>query len=158
MDYEIIKASLDYQETLKNLLQLYIYDFTEFIDAHVEENGRFSEYPLSDYWAGDHHFPYLVKLNGYYAGFALVKWIETETKPHFSIVEFFIMKKYRRASLGKLIAKDIFRLHRGNWEVFQIEKNKPAQSFWRSVINEYTSGQFIEHVVEGKGITQEFVS
>lgn len=157
MDYEIIKAGLDHEETLKNLLQYYIYDFSEYIEAHVEENGRFSEYPLSDYWTKDDHFPYLVRLNGHNAGFVLAKWIKTDTKSYFLISEFFIMKKYRRAGLGKLVAKDIFRLHRGKWEVFQIEKNKPAQLFWRNVINEYTSGQFSERVGEGR-VTQVFVS
>ncbi|MUK88298.1 GNAT family N-acetyltransferase [Ornithinibacillus sp. L9] len=158
MSYEIIKASFDNKETLMNLLQFYIYDFSEFIDVHVEENGRFGEYPLNDYWTEDNHFPYLIRLNGNYAGFALVKLIETETKSYFSISEFFIMKKYRRAGVGKFVAKDIFRLHKGDWEVFQMEKNEPAQLFWRNVIKEYTSGQFTERIEEGKRITQEFVS
>lgn len=68
MNYEIIKASFDNQETLTNLLQFYIYDFSEFIDAHVEENGRFGDYPLIDYWNEDNHFPYLIRLNGNYVG------------------------------------------------------------------------------------------
>ncbi|WP_236722895.1 hypothetical protein [Bacillus obstructivus] len=49
MNYEIIKASLDNSETLTNLMQFYIYDFSEFIEAHVEENGKFGDYPLQDY-------------------------------------------------------------------------------------------------------------
>lgn len=158
MNYEIIKVSLDHSETLTNLMQYYIYDFSEFIDVHVEENGRFGEYPINDYWAEDHHFPYLVRFNGNYVGFALVKWIKTETKSYFSIAEFFIMKKYRRTGLGKSVAKDLFRLHKGNWEVFQVLKNEPAQSFWKSVIKEYTGGHFTERLEAGKRITQEFVS
>ncbi len=158
MNYEIIKASLDNGEILTNLMQFYIYDFSEFIEAHVEENGRFGDYPLNDYWKEDNHLPYLVRFNGNYAGFVLVKWIKTETKSYFSIAEFFIMKKYRRTGLGKTVAKDIFRLHKGKWEVFQMEKNEPAQLFWRNVINEYTGGRFTERVEEGKRITQEFTS
>jgi predicted acetyltransferase len=158
MNYEIIKVRMDNQETLMNLLQFYIYDFSEFIEAHVEENGRFSDYPLNDYWTEDNHFPYLIKLNGIYVGFVLVKLIKTETKSYFSISEFFIMKKYRRIGIGKSVAKDIFRLHKGNWEVFQMEKNEPAQLFWRNVIMEYTGGEFTERIEEGKRITQEFFS
>ena len=158
MRYELIKANREHTETLANLLQFYIYDFTEFINAHVEENGRFKEYPLNDYWAKDDHFPYLVRIDGKYAGFALVNWNEEETKSYFSMTEFFIMKKYRRAGLGKAVAHDLFRLHKGDWKVFQIEKNERAQSFWRHVIHEYTGGQFTERVEEGKKITQEFAS
>jgi predicted acetyltransferase len=158
LNYEIIKADLDNKETLTNLLQFYIYDFSEFIDAHVEKNGRFDEYPLSDYWTKDNHIPYLIKLNENFAGFVLVRLIEVETKSFFSISEFFIMKKYRRTGLGRSVAKDIFRLHKGNWEVFQIGKNEPAQLFWRNVINEYTNGHFSERIEEGKRVIQEFVS
>ncbi|MED4205386.1 GNAT family N-acetyltransferase [Neobacillus mesonae] len=158
MDYEIVKASLENVETLTNLMQFYIYDFSEFIEAHVEENGRFGDYPLNDYWTEDNHFPYLVRFKGKYAGFVLVKWIKTETKSYFSIAEFFIMKKYRRTGLGKSVAGEIFRLHKGNWEVFQMEKNQQAQLFWRNVINEYTGGRFTERVEKGKRITQEFAS
>lgn len=157
MHYELIYARLDQQEILSNLLQFYIYDFSEFIDVHVEENGKYNNYPLNDYWAKDNHFPYLIKINGYYAGFALVKRITTETNSYYSISEFFIMKKYRRTGLGTSVAKNIFGLHKGKWEVFQMGKNKPAQLFWRNVIKEYTNGNFTERTEEGR-LIQEFTS
>ncbi|MCK6206458.1 GNAT family N-acetyltransferase [Bacillus infantis] len=154
MEYEIIKAGAEHEEALQNLLQFYIYDFSEFIDAYVEENGRFSEYPLSSYWTEEGHFPYIIKLDERYAGFVLV----TEDSQSLSINEFFILKKYRREGLGKQVAKDIFGLHKGRWEIFQIEKNKPAQGFWRCVIDEYTNGEFMEREDEHKRVIQEFVS
>jgi predicted acetyltransferase len=154
MEYEIIKAGEEHEEALRNLLQFYIYDFSEFIDAHVEEDGRFRDYPLSDYWTEEDHFPYVIRLDGRYAGFVLV----AEDSESLSINEFFILKKYRREGLGKQVAKDIFDLHKGRWEVFQIEKNKPAQNFWRSVIKEYTGGDFTEREDEHKRVIQKFVS
>lgn len=154
MEYEIIKAGAEHEEALQNLLQFYIYDFSEFIDAYVEENGRFSEYPLSGYWTEEGLFPYIIKLDERYAGFVLV----TEDSQALSINEFFILKKYRREGLGKQVAKDIFGLHKGRWEIFQIEKNKPAQGFWRCVIDEYTNGDFTEREDEHKRVIQEFVS
>ncbi|TYS45667.1 GNAT family N-acetyltransferase [Bacillus infantis] len=154
MEYEIIKAGAEHEEALLNLFQFYIYDFSEFIDAHVGDNGRFSEYPLQDYWTEEGHYPYVIKLNGHYAGFVLV----AEDSESLSINEFFILKKYRREGLGKQVAKDIFGLHKGRWEIFQIEKNKPAQGFWRSVIDEYTSGEFTERKDEHNRVIQEFVS
>ncbi|WP_010095006.1 hypothetical protein [Ornithinibacillus scapharcae] len=82
----------------------------------------------------------------------------TEKQSYFSISEFFIMKKYRRLGLGKSVASDIFRLHKGNWEVFEIEKNKPAQVFWRNVIKEFTRGDFTERIEKDIRITQVFTS
>ncbi|MGD6842607.1 GNAT family N-acetyltransferase [Bacillus infantis] len=154
MEYEIIKAGEEHKEALQNLLQFYIYDFSEFIDAHVEEDGRFRDYPLSDYWTEEDHFPYVIRLAERYAGFVLV----AGDNGSFSITEFFIMKKYRRGGLGKQVAKEIFGLHKGSWEIFQIEKNKPAQSFWRSVVKEYTGGDFTEREDEHKRVIQKFVS
>jgi predicted acetyltransferase len=98
-----------------------------------------------------------VELNGKCAGFVLVRRIQTDEENYFSIAEFFIMKNYRRLGLGKRVAKEIFDLHIGQWEVFQIEKNKPAQFFWKKTINEYTNGDFQERVEAGKTI-QKFAS
>jgi predicted acetyltransferase len=157
---QIVKASIDDEDVLYNLLQFYFYDFSEFVGSDVEEDGLFAEYPyLESYWAEeDSRFPYLIKVNGKNAGFVLVRLIKSAEKAaYYSIAEFFIMKKYRRSGLGKQVAKQIFDKHRGNWEVFQIEKNIPAQQFWRQVINEYTGGNYSERVEEGNRL-QDFVS
>jgi predicted acetyltransferase len=71
--------------------------------------------------------------------------------------EFFVMKKYRRKGLGKAAAEQIFHLHRGQWEVFQKESNKPAQAFWRKIIDEYTRGQFTDRSEGGRRV-QDFTT
>lgn len=158
MNYKIMKACSKDVELLQNLLQFYIYDFSEFIDIDVTENGIFREYPIGKYFTETGHFPYLLLVEGKYAGFVLVQFVQEERKSYFTVAEFFIMKKYRREGLGKLVAKEIFQLHKGSWEVFQMSKNKPAQNFWRNVINDFTSGKYSERVIEGKRVTQEFSS
>ena len=70
----------------------------------------------------------------------------------FSIAEFFILKKYRRTGIGKGVAKQIFDLHKGDWEVYQRENNLPARSFWIKVIDEYTQGQFLQALEHGRAI------
>jgi predicted acetyltransferase len=154
----IRKAELKDKEILKNLMQFYFYDFSEFIDAHPQNNGLFGDYPyLDNYWEEEDRYPYLVELEGKLAGFSLVRVEKTPEKSHYSIAEFFILKKYRRTGLGKTVAFKMFDLHKGNWEVSQIEKNKPAQAFWRKIIHEYCVGQFFEREEEGT-VIQEFVS
>lgn len=158
MEYKVKKALLHEKEIIKHLMQFYFYDFSKFVEAHVEEDGRFEDYPyLDDYWKDETRFPYLVELNGKYAGFVLVRLIEEKERTYFSIAEFFIMKKYRRSGLGKLVASEMFDLHQGQWEVFQIEKNVPAQHFWRKVISDYTKGDYKERIVDRK-VIQEFRS
>lgn len=157
MNFELIQASNEYKDTIRNLMQFYIYDFSEFVKCDVEEDGLFGAYPyLEDYWREENHrFPYVIKQNDKYVGFVLVRLIESEERNYFSIAEFFIMKKYRKEGIGKSVAKQIFNLHKGQWEVHQLESNKPAQIFWNKVINEFTQGQFKDRLENGRRI-QDF--
>ncbi|WP_256973810.1 GNAT family N-acetyltransferase [Brevibacillus brevis] len=157
-NYEIKRATLEDKETLSNLLQFYIYDFSEFMDLQIEDNGKFGEYPLNEYWTDCSRFPYLILLHEKIAGFVLVKLIDRdENNSYFSIIEFFIMKRFRRTGLGKQVAKDIFNMHKGPWEVYQIDSNEPARHFWKKTIEEYTGGKFTERIEIGRK-TQVFVS
>lgn len=154
----IKKAELKDKETIKNLMQFYFYDFSEFVAAYVGNNGLFYEYKyLNAYWEEKERFPYLIEKEGKIAGFILVREVQEEGKHFWSIAEFFIMKKFRLNGLGKHAAHQVFEKHKGNWEVFQIENNKPAQAFWRKVISEYTQGEFVERAEEGM-VIQEFCS
>jgi len=159
MSFILRKASKEDKTAIENLMQFYIYDFTEFIKYDVEDNGLFAPYPhLEDYWREEiNKFPYIIKKEDKYVGFVLVKLIESEERSYFSIAEFFIMKKYRRLGIGKAIAVQLFDLHNGQWEVYQKDSNKPAQLFWKNVIKEYTKGRFKEHSEDGKQI-QSFES
>jgi len=159
MNLQLIKASAQQKVVIKNLMQLYMYDFSEFIQSDVEENGLFAAYSnLDDYWKEDNNnFPYILQKDEKYVGFLLVRFIESEQRQYFSIAEFFVMKKYRRKGIGKAAAYQIFSLHKGSWEVFQKETNKPAQLFWKSVIDEFTLGKFSERFEDGK-VIQEFES
>lgn len=92
MNYQIKRATLEEKEILNNLMQFYMYDFSEYMDLHLEENGKFNDYPLNDYWTEDSNFPYLLTLNGKNAGFVLVKIKNRDDDLYFSIAEFFIIK------------------------------------------------------------------
>lgn len=157
MNFELVLASEEQKEAIGNLMQYYFYDFSEFVNIDVEENGQFKPYMyLDDYWKeANHRFPYLIVVDGKYAGFVLIRFIKSEERNYYSIAEFFIMKKYRRGGLGKAVAHRVFDMHRGEWEVFEIEPNKPAQAFWRKVISEHTNGNYTERI-ENKKVYQDF--
>lgn len=158
-DYRLYRALIEEKNTFAHLMQYYFYDFSEFVDMDVEDDGLYGSYPyLDSYWMEPGvRFPYLMKVNGKNAGFALVRQIQTREKTYFSMAEFFIMKKYRRSGVGKRAAMELFDLHPGAWEVFQLETNLPAQRFWNKVISEYTLGVFTERDGQGRK-TQVFKS
>jgi predicted acetyltransferase len=158
MAAQLLKASHQHKEIIKNLMQFYVYDFSEFINLDVEADGLFAAYSnLDDYWKDKNRFPYLIQKEEKHIGFVLVRFIETTQRNYFSIAEFFVLKKYRRAGIGKTIAHQIFSLHKGEWEVYQKESNKPAQVFWNKVIDVYTKGNFTERFENGR-IIQDFKS
>ena len=96
MNFNLLTASDKDKTAIENLMQFYIYDFSEFIKYDVEETGQFAPYPhLEDFWSDPDKFPYIIKKVGFLAGFVLVKFVRSEVQHYFSIAEFFIMKKYR---------------------------------------------------------------
>lgn len=159
MNLTLLKATKEHATVLQHLMQFYMYDFSLYTHHDVEENGLFAPYPdLESYWdQGKNKFPYIIKSDEKYIGFALVKFIETEEYEHFSIAEFFILQKYRLAGAGKAIAIQLFSLYKGPWEVFQMSSNKQAQLFWNKVINEHTKGKFKQRFENGK-LIQSFES
>jgi predicted acetyltransferase len=154
MNFTLLQASNDHKVVIQNLMQFYIYDFSEYVKYDVEDSGLFAPYPdLIVYWEEDNNkFPYIIKKNDKYVGFVLVKFVSSKDRSYFSIAEFFILKKYRHEGIGKAIAIKVFNLHKGQWEVYQKDSNRPAQIFWNKVISEYTKGQFKERLENGKRI------
>ena len=151
---QLIKATIDNKSIVQNLIQFYRYDFSEFNQEDIQDDGLFPEYPyLEEYWNDPYHrYPYLVKCDNKYIGFVLVKYNASEQRNYFSIGEFFIIRKYRRKGLGREVATQIFDMHLGDWEVHQIKTNHAAQEFWNNVIDQYTHGDFSTRWVDDKRI------
>lgn len=156
MTVQIVKASEEQKQLISNLLQFYIYDFSEYTGHDTEPTGLFGIYPdLEKYWNDETRFPYLIRKDEKDIGFVFVRLIHSGERSYFSIAEFFIMRKYRRKGIGGQAAVRVLDLHRGNWEVFQMETNRPAHAFWHGVILDYTRGQFSERA-ENKRTIQCF--
>jgi predicted acetyltransferase len=157
MNVKLTNASRENISVMENLMQFYIYDFSEFVDLDVKGNGLFEPYStLREYWNSENErFPYFIKVGETYLGFVLVRYITLSDKNYFSMAEFFIMRKYRRKGIGRSIAEQVFNMHKGQWQIYQKESNRPAQAFWRKVIADCTKDQFKERIEHGKKI-QEF--
>src|SRR5918997_4477549 len=145
---------------LARLAQLYLYDFSAFDNAQVDETGRFTDLDadLDAYGTDPARHALLVRVGGKAAGFALVD--ELSQRPNgndrHSIAEFFIMRAYRRRGYGAMVAHALFDRFPGPWQVAQIEANQPAQAFWRRVIAAYTHGRYRERRSPTGAVIQEF--
>jgi len=147
LNIEIVPVCEKHKSVLRQLIELYCYDFSEYTHDEVDEHGFYGYSYLDHYWTDETRHPFFIKVNGNYAGFVLVsnrcRYITNE-KAH-TISEFFIMRRYRRQNVGDFAAKYIFDLFKGDWEVRVLDVNKPAHPFWNKVINGYTNGEHIFH-------------
>ncbi len=159
MNVEVTQASLDDKPLLQRLLELYQYDFSEYENIDLDSDGTYGYAWLDHYWHEDGRYPFLVRVDGKLAGFVLVNQITLLSNSEWSMAEFFIMRKYRRRGVGKTVAFYIFDKFHGIWEIHQLERNIPAQHFWRKIISEYTKGQYTEIFLENEsalGPVQQF--
>ncbi|MGO4533240.1 GNAT family N-acetyltransferase [Paenibacillus sp. 2TAF8] len=152
MNINISKAMKNEKDLFKNLLQLYMYDFTEFTDVDINVDGLYNIFSDFDsYWIDQkENQPYIVRVNDAIAGFVLIKEVKNEIRKYNYLAHFFIMRKYRRQGIGKEVAIKLFNSLQGEWELNQLERNKPAQKFWTKIINEYTNGNYKEKFENGR--------
>lgn len=131
---ELVPAGIEHTPVLANLLELYIHDFSEFVPKDVAEDGRFGYPDLSFYWSDPRRHPFLARLDGKWAGLALVHQL-----PHvWDMAEFFVLRRYRRQGLGAELARRIWHTFPGAWQVRVRAGNATAISFWETCIADFT--------------------
>ena len=139
-DVEVDGASADERATIVNLFQLYMHDFSEFAEigtlhGEVASDGRFAHGALDVCWREEGWFPLLIRADRRLAGFALVSpWSALDRPLDWSVAEFFVLRKYRRARVGMRAGKLIFERFPGRWEVPVASYNRPALPFWRKTV------------------------
>ena len=146
---ELVRATPTDERVLDRLMQLYAYDFSEFMDLDVGDDAL---YALGDRIArcrtdaARHAF--LGRVDGRIAGFVIVEERSrlTGATDVMDVAEFFVMRKYRRKGIGYELASRTFDLFPRKWEVRERSTNTPATIFWRRTIDRYTGGHFQDTV------------
>jgi predicted acetyltransferase len=152
----VVEAPATQQPVVDQLLQLYLYDFSEFAPigsphGEVDAEGCFAYPRLESYWQVDGLIPLLIRADDRLAGFVLVnKWSALGLPLDHVVAEFFVLRKYRRARVGTRAALLTFRRYAGRWEVPVAWYNPAAQAFWRSVAEELAPAEVEEIAGDGK--------
>lgn len=152
---EIMPASLAEKPIVARMVQLYLHDFSELAAigspyGDVDESGAFALTYFDSYWQEADRMALLLRVGGQLAGFALInKWSPTGLGTDRSIAEYFVMRKYRRAGVGRCAAHEIVRRYPGIWEVNVAHYNAPAQEFWQRAVSA-VPGYAVEKI-EGDG-------
>ncbi len=152
-DIELIPALPEQEPILANLLELYAHDFSEFLDLVLGSDGRFGYGDLPLYWREPNRRPFLVRVNGNWAGLVLLKRgsVMSGNETVWDMAEFFVIRGYRRRGIGTEVAHEVWRRFPGRWEVRVMQSNHAAYPFWEHAIAAFT-GEAIPSVrVENAG-------
>ena len=145
----IVKAKEEDRDTMMNLLEKYLYEFSQWEKTDVDDNGLYGYEYLECYFEEENRYPYFIKVDEKIAGLVLISdYPEVpEESTDFCLSEFFIMHKYRRKGYGKEAVFNVLDLHHGKWQLKRHPHNIGSVKFWNNVIDEYTGGNY--RLVEG---------
>lgn len=131
------------RDVLAQLLQLYQHDLAEAEGWRLDPDGRYTHFDLDSYLAHPAARPFLCRVDGELAGFALLLVRDAERE----VYEFFVVRKFRRRGVGEQVALELFRRLPGQWRIRQSAANPSGRAFWRAVLGRYV-GDFEERVFE----------
>lgn len=123
-----------HDEVVKNLLELYYYDFAEILKYEIGADGS---YLAAFEWSDDEPL-FLLYADGLPAGFAILSpgsRIDGR-QDVWDVKEFFVIRRHRRSGLGSWLARQVWREHPGTWDVRVVEPNTGALAFWRRAVAE----------------------
>lgn len=163
MSIELMSAEPRHGEALYHLFQFYVYDFSELLRFEVDDMGQFAAPAVVTFFDDPNCFPYLMKVQGRWAGFAIVRWGSRLSfgDDAWDMEEFFVLRRHRRSGVGREAASRIFGRHPGRWEVRQRRENQVGIAFWRATVQHLTEGDFTEETLDDerwRGPVQRFLA
>lgn len=141
MNITIDRVPKEENSVLRNLMELYQHDHAEWDGTDLNEHGLYGYTHFDHYWTDDGRHPFIIRVDGKLAGFVMVR-TPPNVEARNRLCEFFIVRKYRRKGIGRIVTHRIFDMFPGEWEVTQVENNHIARAFWERVVSEYTNGNY----------------
>ena len=100
-------------------------EFRQKVRTHTDCVGAFIKTP-------SHQIVELLQLAG--LDFAIVDAECEHADSDLNLGYFFIARRFRGRGLGSAAVRQLFRLHRGNWEIYHLAANHAAGAFWQRVL------------------------
>lgn len=141
---ELVAVTENEKAVLNNLLEKYLYEFSQWEGTDIGEDGLYHYEWLDCYLTEENRFPYLIRVDGHLAGFVLVSdYPEVpEEETDFCLSEFFILHRYRRRGCGREAVYQVLNRHHGRWQLKCHPHNLVSVHFWNAVVRAYTGGRF----------------
>lgn len=140
---ELVQANVEDKEILRNLLEKYQFEFSQWDNRDVNRLGLYGYDYLDSYWTEPNRWAFFILSGGRLAGFAMVNdYPEVAEPTDYSLSEFCVLHKYRRQGVGKAAAFALYDRFHGRWQLMRHPHNIPSVYFWNAVVSEYTHGSF----------------
>ncbi|WKZ38240.1 MAG: GNAT family N-acetyltransferase [Anaerolineales bacterium] len=111
MKIELRTPTRSDRSLIRRMLELYLYDFSEYDGSDLDNHASFGYGDLDYFWFEPTHAAFLITVDEKLAGFVLVDNEVMLAGSERSISEFFVMRKYRRHGVGKHSASEVFTRH-----------------------------------------------
>jgi len=146
MKVELTFVERDDKEILRNLMEKYDYELSQYGNDDVNKLGLYGFDYLDNYWQeGARRWAYFIKVDDKLAGFAMIvsdyRYLD-DSKSDYLMSDFFVMYKYRKAGVGNFVATELFDKYKGVWELNTVKTNAASIAFWKKVVSDYTNGIF----------------
>jgi predicted acetyltransferase len=140
---ELIAATQEREPILADLLELYSRELGPLFGLELRKNGRFGYANLPLYWTDPLRYPFLVRVDGELAGFALVCRTPglRGDEEVWDMAEFFVMPEFRKQGIGTRIAHEVWRGFPGAWQIRVLRANQAALHFWQRAAKAYAPDQ-----------------
>lgn len=142
---ELHAAQRDELETIENLMQFYLYDFSEWLPLKLAKHGLFNIQPQLDYWRKPATRPFLIKVDGELAGFVTVDDNLHLDGAQYNIGYLFVTRRFRGQGVARFVVSTLLSRLPGQWQIFHIDANAPARLFWARFVPDITGGVFTLH-------------
>ncbi|MBN3967925.1 GNAT family N-acetyltransferase [Pseudomonas gregormendelii] len=142
---ELHAAQRDDLDTIENLMQFYLYDFSEWLPLKLAGHGFFSIQPQVDYWRKSATRPFLITVDGELAGFVTVDDQTHLDGAQLNLGYLFVTRRFRGQGVAKFVVSALLSGHPGQWQIFHIDANQPARRFWAGLIPILTGHQYSLH-------------
>ena len=129
------------RETLRNLLEKYNYEFSQYDLIPFNEEGLFGYRYLDTYFTQPDRAAYFIRADRRLAGSVLINRHPACPRPiDWAVAEFFVGYPFRRKGVGAAAMGEIFARFKGNWQIKYHPNNTGSAAFWRKIAGQAARG------------------
>lgn len=134
---DLVRVAEQHKPVLANLVQFYLYDYTEVRDRELTSHGTYAYRYLDHYFVEPGREALFILADGRLAGFVLMRRRSDGTN---QVAEFFVLRSHRRHGVGRQAAHALFRRFPGRWQLEFDHVNAAGARFWPAVVEEIAVG------------------